>query len=113
MSAAGNNNFSILGLCMRAGKLVTGAQAVEKAIKHGEGVMALIDADASEGTKKTIRDACTYMRVEYAILPSGILARETGKAGRMAAAVTDASFVKAIEKCLAREKRSDTIEGCI
>ncbi|MBE5767789.1 MAG: 50S ribosomal protein L7ae [Clostridiales bacterium] len=107
------NNFSILGLCMRAGKLVTGAQAVEKSIKHGEGVLALIDAAASDGTKKAIHDACEYMQIEYAVLPEGALSRETGKANRMAAAVTDASFAKAIKKCLEQTKQSDTIEGCI
>ena len=91
-----NKNYAILGLCMRAGKLITGAQGTEKAVKSGEGVLALFDASASDGTKKAIRDACTYMRVECLQLPSGVLSRETGKAGRMAAAVTDASFARGI-----------------
>ena len=73
VSRQGNNQFGILGLCMRAGKLVTGAQGAEKAIKSGEGVLALFDASASDGTKKAIR-----------------------KSGRMAAAVTDASFARGI-----------------
>ena len=96
VSRQGNNQFGILGLCMRAGKLVTGAQGAEKAIKSGEGVLALFDASASDGTKKAIRDACAYARVEWLQLPAGVLSRETGKSGRMAAAVTDASFARGI-----------------
>lgn len=96
VSRQASNPFGILGLCMRAGKLITGAQGAEKTVKSGEGVLAIVDASASDGTKKAIRDACAYMRVECLQLPQGVLSRETGKSGRMAAAVTDESFARGI-----------------
>lgn len=108
-----NKNYAILGLCMRAGKLITGAQGTEKAVKSGEGVLALFDASASDGTKKAIRDACTYMRVECLQLPSGVLSRETGKAGRMAAAVDGRILLPAASAAPWGKRPSNTIEGCI
>ena len=49
--------------------------------------MALLDADASEGTQKKIRDACAYRQVPLHILPGEALSQACGREGRMAGAV--------------------------
>ena len=52
--------YSLLGLCQKAGKLVSGEFAVEKAVKGGNAKIVIISADASENTAKKFRDKCVY-----------------------------------------------------
>ena len=47
--------LSFLGLCMRAGQVVSGQEACVAAIRSGESALALLDAGASENTLKRVR----------------------------------------------------------
>ena len=60
--------LSFLGLCMRAGQVVSGQEACVAAIRGGECALALLDAGASENTP-------------------GALGRAIGKPGRMVISV--------------------------
>ena len=79
--------LSFLGLCMRAGQVVSGQEACVAAIRGGECALALLDAGASAGTRKKISDACAYRNVPLHILPEGEIDRACGREGRMVAAV--------------------------
>ena len=63
------NNDSVLrmiGLSMRAGKLVFGANLATSAIRSkSKPYLVLIANDASENTKKKIVDGCAYHGVSY------------------------------------------------
>jgi len=50
-----NRALSRLGLAMRAGKLVTGDEAVMKAVRSGEAKLVVLARDASENTGKNLR----------------------------------------------------------
>ena len=52
--------LSFIGICMKAGKLVSGEFAVEKAVKSGQAGVVVVAADASENSKKQYTNMCTY-----------------------------------------------------
>ena len=58
--------LNLLGLCKRAGRLVSGISAVELALKKGEAKLVLLDAGASDNSKKNVADACAYRHEEPA-----------------------------------------------
>ncbi len=88
--------MGMIGLAARAGKLTTGQEGVESAVKKKKAFAALVDAGASDRTKKDIRDACDYAACRMLELPGDALGYAIGKPGRMCAAVTDASMAKRI-----------------
>ncbi len=79
--------YGLLGLASRAGQITLGADLALREIKSGRAALALLDAGASEGTRKKISDACAYRQVPLHMLPEGELSGACGKEGRMAAAV--------------------------
>ena len=79
--------FSMLGLAMRAGQLSFGEDGVRKAIASGAAALVLLDAGASDNTKKRMRDSCAYYGVPLMETAAGRLGEAVGKPGRMSAAV--------------------------
>ena len=96
---SGNERLrGMLGLCRRAGKLQSGSDQVLAAIRGGSCRLALIDAGAAQNTVKKITDACIYYHVPFLTLPADALGEASGRDGRMAAAVTDAGFARALSE---------------
>ncbi len=95
-----NPAYDMLGLCRRAGKLVSGAQAVGDALKKGKAHLVLIDASASEATKNALKNSCRGRNVAAEEIESQALGHAIGKPERMTAAVTDAGFADRIRKLL-------------
>ena len=91
-----NKLLSMLGLALRAGRLVSGVQAVEIALKKGECKLVIIDEDASDNTKKQMADACAFKKTPLITVSASSLGNAIGKPGRMIAAVTDTSFADRI-----------------
>ena len=79
--------FSMLGLAMRAGQLSFGEDGVRKAIASGAAALVLLDAGASDNTKKRMRDSCAYYGVPLMETAAGRLGEAVGRPGRMSAAV--------------------------
>ena len=87
----------MLGLAMRAGKLVSGSFSVEKAIKSGKAYLVVIAGDASEETKKGLTDACNYYKKQYMIYSTKEnLGRILGREYRACAAILDEKFAEAV-----------------
>jgi len=84
--------LGLIGLCARAGRLVSGEDAAEKLIRSGKAQLAFIDEGASANALKAITNACKTYGVELISLPEGELGRISGKPGRMAAATADEGF---------------------
>ena len=79
--------YGLLGLASRSGQITLGADLALREIKAGRAALVLLDAGASDGTKKKISDACAYRHVPLHMLPEGELSSACGRDGRMAAAV--------------------------
>ena len=79
--------FSMLGIAMRAGALSLGEDGVLKAIASGKAGLVLVDAGASDNTKKRFADSCAYYGVRLKATQAGRLSAAIGRSGRMSAAV--------------------------
>ena len=92
---------SLLGLAQKAGKIVSGELAVEKAVKSGQAKILIMAVDCSVATKKNYRDMSTYYNVElYEHFSKEELGTCIGKVYRAALAVIDAGFSAAVKKLL-------------
>ena len=91
--------LSMIGLAMKAGKLVSGEYMTEKTVKTGKAYLVIIAEDASANTKKDFSDSCSYYQVPIVIYgtkeDSG---HAMGKQIRASLAITDEGFAKEIMK---------------
>jgi ribosomal protein L7Ae-like RNA K-turn-binding protein len=55
--------LNLLGLAMRAGKLVTGEELTLTDIRSNKAKFVFVAADASANTRKKIKDKCSYYNV--------------------------------------------------
>ena len=93
--------FSMIGMAMNAGKVVSGEFATEKAVKTGKAFLVIVSGAASDNTKKMFRNMCTFYGVPmYAYGTKEDLGHSMGKQFRASLAVTDEGFAKSIEKRL-------------
>ena len=91
-----NRALSMLGLCARAGRLVTGEKACVQAIRAGSVYVILLDGAASENAVKAVGQACRTHGVPLVRTGEYELGDAIGKPGRMAAGVTDAKMAERI-----------------
>jgi len=91
-----NRMLNMLGLCMRAGKIISGEKACVQAIRAGGACAVVLDRAAAKNANKSITDACTYHEVPLIFAPENELGFAIGKPGRMVAAITDPSMADRI-----------------
>ena len=94
----------LLGLACRAGQAALGADMALQEIRAGKAALLLLDAGASEGTRKKLLDACAYRSVPAYTLPEGEISRACGKDGRMAAAVRKGGLAQRMNELLNKEE---------
>ncbi|MDO5387928.1 MAG: ribosomal L7Ae/L30e/S12e/Gadd45 family protein [Clostridia bacterium] len=96
---------SLLSLCQRAGKMVTGEDTVEINIKNGNGLLVIIAGDASENTKNKFVNKCKYYNVPYFICcTKEELSSCIGKYNRSVYAVTDKNFAEKLNEIIAEDR---------
>lgn len=94
-----NRLFSNLGLAQKAGKIVSGEFATENAVKSGIAYMVIVAEDASDNTKKKMRNMTDFYQVPlYFFGSKDELGHCIGKEYRSMLAVLDAGFTKSFEK---------------
>ncbi len=102
-----NKVYSLLGLCMRAGKLKSGEFAVLDAIRKHTAQLVVISEDASDNTKKQFNDKCSYYKVPIIFFGSKEeLGHAIGKDVRTSLAITDQGFAQSLRKNLLSTNRS-------
>jgi ribosomal protein L7Ae-like RNA K-turn-binding protein len=85
--------YSFLGLAAKAGRLITGEEACERALKLGKVYLVIVSADASDNTKKKFNDKCKYRSIAIRYFgQKELLGKRTGKAIRSVVAITDKGF---------------------
>lgn len=96
-----SKELSLLGLAAKAGRIVSGEFATEKAVKSGKAYLVLVAGDASDNTKKSFTDMCTYYKVPFYMVGSKEeLGNAIGKEYRASVGVTDSNFAVAMIKKL-------------
>jgi ribosomal protein L7Ae-like RNA K-turn-binding protein len=89
----------MLGLCVRAGQADFGEEGCGKALKTGQSAVLILDAGASENTRKRYDSQCRNAGVPLAVVPEGLIEQATGKPG-VAMAVRKGPFSQRIIDCL-------------
>lgn len=98
--------FSMIGMAQKAGKVVSGEFATEKAVKTGKAFLVIVSDAASDNTKKMFRNMCTFYEVlMYTYGSKEDLGHSMGKEFRASLAITDEGFAKSIEKRLKEAER--------
>lgn len=102
--------LSMLGLCAKARRLVSGEFAAEMAVKKGTACLVIIADDASANTKKLFQNKCTYYQVPYHIrFEKDALGAAIGCMERAVVAITDDGFAKTIASYIEKSNQSG---GC-
>jgi ribosomal protein L7Ae-like RNA K-turn-binding protein len=94
-----NKLRQLIGLAMRAGKIVSGEEQVLREVRSGNAQIVILTFDAAKNSEKKIVDKCTTYKVP--LLRYGTrqeLGKAIGKAERVVIAVTDPGFSRAMQK---------------
>ena len=100
--------LGMLGLAMKAGKVVIGTEQVVSFIQKKKLSLVLLSSSASEGTKKKIRFKCEFYKIDAQELPVDTeqLGRLLGKTYTPAVVgITDEGFSRTIVKILGEENK--------
>lgn len=91
----------LLGLAQKAGRIVSGEFAVEKAVRSRKAKLVLLATDASVNSKKSYHDLTSYYEVPiYEVLSKQEMGESIGKVQRAAIVLTDEGFNRALVKLL-------------
>ena len=100
--------YSMLGLAMKAGKVVSGEFATDKNVKSGKAWLVIVSEDASDNTKKMFSNMCEFYHVPICFFGTKEeLGHAIGKAMRSSLAITDENFAKSINKYLEQSVKSE------
>lgn len=106
-----NKTDSLIGLAMKAGKVVSGEFATDKCIKDGKAKVVLVSVDASDNTKKMFSNMCEFYKVAiYFYGTKEGLGHIIGKELRSSLAITDEGFAKSLVKHLEQSANSTEVK---
>ena len=97
--------YGLIGICQKAGKLVSGEFSCEDAIKKGTACLVILAKDASENTRKKFKDRCNYRNVpllEFGTKES--LGNAIGKVKRATIGVVDKTLAEKIAILIKQRK---------
>jgi ribosomal protein L7Ae-like RNA K-turn-binding protein len=96
--------LSILGLCMKAGKLQTGEEQAENLLRTGAAELVIVAGDASGNTRRKFINKCFYYKKPVLIYGNrDELSHSVGKHNRTVYAVTDSAFAKQVSDLIQME----------
>lgn len=95
----------MLGLCMKAGRLLSGNEQVSEGLKKGQGVLLIVTEDSSPRTKDEYIKAAERLHLPCRLFgEKERLGQALGKGVRTAALITDQGFGRAIAEKIDRRK---------
>lgn len=90
--------MSMFSLCQKAGKIVSGEFAVEKALQDASANIVIIASDASENTKKKFENKAFFYETETIIFSTKEeISQAIGKLNRSVFAIIDEGFANKIK----------------
>ena len=93
--------INLLSMAQKAGRIVSGAFAVEQAVKKQQAVLVLLANDAAEESKKKFTTLADKFAIPYAYcLDRETLGRCLGKDFRAVAALLDDGFAKKLRQLM-------------
>ena len=107
-----NKAYSMISLANKAGKLVTGEDAVRNSIRNGRVKLVIISEDASDNTKKRMSNSAEFYSIPFIVW--GLKDEfniSLGKSARSVLGITDESFSNGIKAKLIDEVRKKEKPG--
>ena len=93
-----DKKLSNLGLCKRAGGLITGEELVIEGIRSGKVFLVFLAKDAGENAKKQIKDKSKFYNVEVnESFTTDELSNAIGQANRKVIGITVKNFLKILK----------------
>lgn len=91
--------YNVIGMCQKAGKLISGNEMVEDAIRHKKACLVIISEDIGESMLKKITDKTEFYNINTVHFGSKeLIGQSIGKAPRSAVAITDKGFAESFCK---------------
>ena len=85
--------YRLLGLCMKAGRLLSGSEQVKTAVKDGKGILLILAEDSSERTKEEYIRLAKLSGITWRIFgEKEKLGHAVGKGIRAAILISDGGF---------------------
>ena len=85
--------YRLLGLCMKAGRLLSGSEQVKTAVKDGKGILLILAEDSSERTKEEYIRLAKLSGITWRIFgEKEKLGHAVGKSIRAAILISDSGF---------------------
>ncbi|MGI6586845.1 MAG: 50S ribosomal protein L7ae [Gracilibacteraceae bacterium] len=107
-----NKVYSMISLAYKAGKLLTGEDAVRNSIRSGRVRLIIISEDASDNTKKHIGNSAAFYNVPCIIWGmKNEFGSCIGKSARSVLGITDENFGSGISDKLIDEVRKKEKPG--
>ncbi|MBO5180026.1 MAG: ribosomal L7Ae/L30e/S12e/Gadd45 family protein [Clostridia bacterium] len=96
-----NKIYSMLGLCMKAGKLAYGSDMCEENIKNKKAKILIIAVDTSDNTKKKFENICARENTELFFFGDiDSISHSIGKSNKAIIAILDDGFANKIKDML-------------
>ena len=96
--------LSLLGLAKKAGKLKGGEYCVETEVKKGRAKLVIVAEDASDNTKKSYTDMCSFKKVPVIFYGNKeSIGKCIGCEERAAVVLTDEGFANAVNKQISQK----------
>ncbi len=93
--------YSIISLANKAGKLITGEDAVRNSIRNGRIKLVIISEDASENTRKRIENTADFYNTQLIVWGmKEEFGNSIGKSARSVLGIIDENFSKGIKEKL-------------
>lgn len=112
--------LSFLGLAARAGKVISGAQAVEDSVNKGKVFLVIVSCDSSDSTFSKITGITTLGKVRTIQFSTKYnIGHHIGKPDRAVAAIADKGFAERLEVLLSEylngpeQGKDNNDNGCI
>jgi len=93
--------YTFLGLATKAGKLLSGDETCERALKSGKVYLVIVSEDASDNTKKKFKDMCSYRDIGIRYFgEKELLGKFTGKKIRSVIAIAERGFAEHLKEMI-------------
>lgn len=100
--------LGLIGIACRAGKVATGCELAESAVRSGDAALVIVAKDISQNGLKAIGDCCRHYGVEKITYSTKAeLGKAVGRELRAVVAIKDAGLAAAIKERIAINRPQD------
>lgn len=97
--------YGLIGICQKAGKIISGELGCELAIKNNQTYLIILAQDASRNTCKKFKDKCEYRDIPLLVYGTKeSLGNAIGKVARATIGITDEQLAKKVAALISQKE---------